>query len=90
MFGSSYKSVMQKLLKDANFLAVHVYVYRCVCIWYVYKPAEADVSKLSLVHMGFVRPKINNAANVYWQLNMYITTIIMTLAFCHKEGKSHL
>jgi len=32
---------------------------------YVYTPAEADVPKLSRVHMGRVRPKINDAAVVY-------------------------
>jgi hypothetical protein len=40
------------------------YVYKCM---YVYKLAEAesDVPKLSLVHIGRVRPKINDAAVVY-------------------------
>ncbi len=31
----------------------------------VFTPAEADVPKLSWVHMGCVRPKINNVAVVY-------------------------
>ena len=39
-----------------------MFMYICACIWYVYKPAEADVPKLSQVHMGFVRPKINDVA----------------------------
>jgi len=62
MIGSSQKSIEWKLLKDANFLSVYVYVYKCM---YVYKLAEADVPKLSLVHIGRVRPKINDAAVVY-------------------------
>ncbi len=37
----------------------------CVCMTYVYVPEEADVPKQSRVHMGCVRPKINNAAVVY-------------------------
>lgn len=37
-----------------------------VCMYeYVYTPVEADVPKLSRVHMGRVRPKINDAAVVY-------------------------
>ncbi len=32
MFGSSQKSVEQKLLKDANFPSVLVYVYKCMYI----------------------------------------------------------
>ncbi len=33
MFGSSQKSVEQKPLKDANFLSVNVYVYKCMLVW---------------------------------------------------------
>jgi hypothetical protein len=41
-------------------------MYINVCLYeYVYTPAEADVPKLSHVHMGHVRPKINDAAVVY-------------------------
>jgi len=65
MFGSSQKSVEQKPLKDANILSVNVYVYKCMLGGYVYTPAEADVPKLSRVHIGHVRPKINDAAVVY-------------------------
>ncbi len=67
MFGSSQNICYRKPLKDANFLSVYVCVCMCVCvpIWYVYKPVEADVPKLSRVDMGCVRPKINNAAVVY-------------------------
>ncbi len=32
MFGPSQKSVEQKLLKDANFLSVYVYVYKCMYV----------------------------------------------------------
>jgi len=32
MFGLSQKSVEWKLLKDANFLSVHVYVYKCMYV----------------------------------------------------------
>jgi len=46
-------------------LSMHIYI--CVCIWYVYKPAKTYVPKLSQVHMGGVRPKINDVAVVYWQ-----------------------
>ncbi len=46
------------------FLSMFMYIN--VCLYeYVYTPAEADVPKLSQVHMGRVRPKINNAAVVY-------------------------
>ncbi len=38
--------------------------------WYAYKRAEADVPKLRWVHIGGVRPKINDAAVVYRQLNV--------------------
>ncbi len=31
---------------------------------YVYKQAEADVPKLCQVHIGHVRPKIKDVANV--------------------------
>jgi len=34
--------------------------------WYVYKRVEADVPKLRGVYIGQVRPKINDAAVVYW------------------------
>ncbi len=33
MFVSSQKSVEQKLLKDANFLSVYVYAYKCMIVW---------------------------------------------------------
>jgi hypothetical protein len=33
MFGSSKKSVEQKLLEDANFSSVYVYVYKCMFVW---------------------------------------------------------
>jgi hypothetical protein len=33
MFGSSQKSIEQKPLKDANFLFVYVYVYKCMFVW---------------------------------------------------------
>jgi len=66
MFGSWQKSVKQKPLKDANF-CLSMFMYINVCIWYVYTPAEADVPKLSC---GCVRPKIKDAAVVYWQLNV--------------------
>ncbi len=62
MFVSFQKSVEQKPLKDANFISIYVYV----CLYgYVYTPAEADVPKLSRVHMGHVRPKVNDTAVVY-------------------------
>ncbi len=32
MFASSQKSVEQKLLKDANFPSVYVYVYKCMYV----------------------------------------------------------
>ncbi len=32
MFGSSQKSVKQKPLKDANFLSIYVYVYKCMFV----------------------------------------------------------
>ncbi len=63
MFGSSQKSVEQKMLKDANFLSVYVYVYTLCLYGYVYTPVEAEVPKLSPVHMGHVRPK-----KAMWQL----------------------
>ncbi len=67
MFGSSQKSVEQKRLNDANFLSVYayVYVYKLCLYEYVYTPVEADVPKLSQIHMGHARQKINNAAVVY-------------------------
>jgi len=33
MLGSSQKSVEQNQLKDANFLSVYVYVYKCMFVW---------------------------------------------------------
>jgi hypothetical protein len=70
-FDSSQNIWLRKPLKDANSLPVYVYVYIvCVCKWYVYKPAEVDVPKLSQDHMGSVRPKINDLEIVYWQLNV--------------------
>ncbi len=33
MFGSLQKSVEQKPLKDANFLSIYVYVYKCMFVW---------------------------------------------------------
>jgi len=65
MFGSSQKSIEQKPLKDGNFLSVFVYVYKLCLYAYVYTPAEADVPKLSQVHMDHVRPQINNEAVAY-------------------------
>jgi len=70
MFGSSQKSVKRKLLKDANFPSVYVYVYNVCMYRYVYKQVEADVPKLCRVHIGCLRPKINDASVVYWRLNM--------------------
>jgi len=64
MFGSSQKSVEQKLLKDANFLSVYVYVYKRMFVWICLHAIEADVPKMSRVHMGRVRPKMNDAAVV--------------------------
>jgi hypothetical protein len=64
MFGPLQKSVEQKQLEDANFLYVYVYVYKCIIV-YVYTPVEADVPKLSRVHMGCVRPKVNDVSVVY-------------------------
>jgi hypothetical protein len=62
MFGSSQKSIEQKPLKNC----LSRFMYINVCLYgYVYTPVEADVPKLSRVHMGYVRPKINNAAVVY-------------------------
>jgi len=46
-------------------LYVQVYVYLCVCKSYVYPPEEVDVPKPSRVHMGSVRPKMNNVAVAY-------------------------
>jgi hypothetical protein len=63
----SWQSVKQKTLKDAN-LSLYAYVYKCMYV--LYESAKADVPKLSWVHIGCVRPKINNAAVVYWQLNV--------------------
>jgi len=45
-------------------LSMFMYIYVCM-YGYVYTPVEADVPKLSRVHMGRVRPKINDAAVVY-------------------------
>ena len=72
MFGSSQKYVEQKPLKDANFLSVYVYVYKCMFVWICLHPraGEADVPKLSQDQMGRVRPKINDAAVVYWLLKV--------------------
>ncbi len=67
MFGSSQKSFESKPLKDANFTSVYVYVR---VYWYVYKRVEADKPKLCRIHIGGVRPKINDAAVVYWQINV--------------------
>jgi hypothetical protein len=33
MFGSSQKSVKQKLLKDANFLSIYVYINKRMFVW---------------------------------------------------------
>ncbi len=33
MFGSSQKSIEQKPLKDANFLSIYVYAYKCMFVW---------------------------------------------------------
>jgi len=63
MFGSLQKSVEQKPLKDFH-LSKFMYKYY-VCIDMFYTPVEADVPKLSQVHMGHVRPKINDAGVVY-------------------------
>ncbi len=62
-------SVIQKPLKDANFLPIYVFVYNnYVCDMYVtcvYTTSIADVQKPGRVHMGHARLKINNAAVVY-------------------------
>ncbi len=39
MFGSSQKSVKQKPLKDANFLSIYVYVYKCMFVWICLHPS---------------------------------------------------
>ena len=44
----------RKPLKEASIVSVYVHVY----MPYVYMPAEADVPKLSRVHIGHERPKI--------------------------------
>jgi len=70
MFGSSQKSVEQKWLKDATF-HWSMFMYINVCMyWYAYKRVEADVPKLRGVHIGCVTLKINDAAVVYWRLNL--------------------
>jgi len=52
-------------------LSLSMFRYINVCMyWYVYNPVEADVPKLQWVHIGCVRLKINDAAVVYWQLNV--------------------
>jgi hypothetical protein len=51
------------------YLSMFMYINVCM-YWYVYKQAEACVPKLLWVQIGCVRPKINNAAVVYWQLNV--------------------
>jgi len=65
MFGLLQNSHYRKPLKYANSLSVQLYVYICVCMSCVNKPEEAYVQKLSKVHMGCSRPKINDAAVVY-------------------------
>ncbi len=65
MFVTPQKSVEQKPLKMPTFclsmfMCINVFMY-----WYVYKLAEADVSKLIWVHIGCVRPKIKDEEVVY-------------------------
>ncbi len=45
----------------------------------VYTPGIADVQKPGRVHMGCLRPKINDAAVVYWRLNLQHRLIITTV-----------
>ncbi len=45
---------------------IHVYVGTS----YVYTMEEADVPKPSRVHMGHVRPKLNDVVVVYKRLNV--------------------
>ncbi len=63
MIGSLQSIRYRKLLKDANFMSVYVYVYRCVCVRHVNK--QVDVSNPIRVYMGCVRPKINDVAVGY-------------------------
>jgi len=51
------------------YLSMFMYVIVCM-YWYVYKREEADAPKLRQVHIGCVRPKINNVAVVYWRLKV--------------------
>jgi hypothetical protein len=48
---------------------MHLYIITMYVIC-VYTPGIADVQKPGGVHMGSARPKINNAAVVYWQINL--------------------
>jgi len=60
-------------------MSVQLYVYNMyVCHMYVYTQEEAEVPKPSRVQMGHVRPKINDVAVVYWQLNVKHQLISMT------------
>ncbi len=66
MFGSSQKCPLQKTVKRCQLsVCLCLCIYMCVCIGYVYKPVEADVPKLSRVHIGHKIPKINDATVVY-------------------------
>jgi hypothetical protein len=57
----------RKLLDDANFLSVSLYVVHLyVCIRCLHAgPRMADVRNLSSGHMGCERPKINDAVVEY-------------------------
>ncbi len=64
MFDSYQTSVIQKLLKDANFLSMYLYIIT-MYVTCVKTPGKADVQKPCQVHMGCARPKINDVAVVY-------------------------
>ncbi len=70
MFGSSQKSVEQKPLKDANFLSIYVYVYKCMFVWICLHANRGRCAKTEPSSYGSCETKINDAAVVYWPLNV--------------------
>jgi hypothetical protein len=57
MFGLSQKSVEQKLLKDANFLSIYVYVYKCMFVWICLHSSRGRCAKTEPSSYGLCETK---------------------------------
>ncbi len=57
MFGSSQKSVEQKPLKDAYFLSVYIFVYKCMFVWICLHASRGRCAKTELSSCGLCKTK---------------------------------